>query len=204
MFYRTRQLFKLINTLRKSDCLGDAAALKLTLLGKSEEENKFTSEVRKLKSLTFNEIDLNELKNLPKDSLGYSYFEFLKRNKLKPLNFSEQSTEIFDRFPISMRYVRIHDLFHVLLGFDPSLSGEIGVYAFIEEQSYSSILNKAANTSKFFSKLLFWRLKSSAEARKRGVDLAKQSVPFIAIPFEKHFDTPLSELRGAWIKYKES
>ncbi len=59
-------------------------------------------------------INLAELKQLPVDSFGYQYAEFMQINNLQPLNISPALADIAQRNVFALRYAVSHDIFHVL------------------------------------------------------------------------------------------
>lgn len=179
--------------------MGDAAALKLKITSGPEEPTVHTDKVRWLQDETFQPIDLDWLARLPHESFGFQYFDFLQKNKLKPLNFSESTKGLFRFYPVGVRYVRVHDMFHVLLGFDTSVEGELGVYAFVESQNYSKQLNAAAKTARLFGRLFFWKSTELDRAYFRGKALSEFAENFIELPFEQHFEEPVEALRRKWL-----
>lgn len=199
MFDPLEKIFHIVRILKTRQNIGDAAALKLTLFHKSEEETPSSETVRALKHETFQKIELDQLSRLPKQTFGFQYYKFLTDHSLAPLNFSSETEPLFEQYPVSVRYIRVHDMFHIILGFEPTISGEVGVYAFIEKQSYNDQLNWAAKTSKRFSSLIFWKSREIAECYQRGARLGAQSQPLIEIAFEQYFAEPLEELRNKWL-----
>ncbi len=201
-FFRT--FIRIIKSISRKASTGDISALKLALFVESEETNSFTSPISKQKELHFTPIDFKPLAQLPAGTLGRVYSDFMKENQLSPLNFTNEVHDIFDKFPIGMRYIRIHDLVHVLLGFKTDIAGEIGVYAFIAEQSYSKTLNSAARTAKIFGRILFWKRAEILSAEQRGFELAQGAKPLILIPLEERMNWPLEKVRAeAGLKIKE-
>jgi len=181
--------------LRSGKNIGDAAALKLSLLGDREDESSYTQRVLATRAKNFELIETAALLDYPENSFGRAYAEFMRRNALKPFNFSQRVHELFSRFPVSMRYVRIHDMVHVLLGFETDISGELWVYAFIGEQNYNRTLNKAARAARLMGHLMFWNRVRVREVQERGGSLAAGAKVLIAEPLEDKLDRPLDELR---------
>ena len=72
-------------------------------------------------------------------------------NNLQPLNISPELEDVAKRNVFALRYVVTHDIFHVLLDFDTSYAGEIGVLAFAAAQNYS----KSLKISFWFAKILY-------------------------------------------------
>ena len=56
----------------------------------------------------------------------------------KGLSRFEHEAELLARNAFSIRYALIHDMVHVLTGFDASWVGEVGVLAFVGGQNYLS------------------------------------------------------------------
>lgn len=187
---------EILRILRHGENLGDVAALKLQLYNSEPEHPPFVDEVRKLEDLTFAPFDLLSLGTLPKNSLGSAYGAFLSRNKLKPFVFSSRYRALYQTYPISLRYARIHDIVHTLTGFETDVAGERGVYAFVYKQNYSEVLNKAFFRSRTASRILkpFAGEKLQA-AEERGFRLAENAKNLITIPFEELLDKDLTDLR---------
>lgn len=76
-------------------------------------------------------IDLEALRALPEGTLGREYAVHMDRERLRPLDLSENARHRLSDRVLGLRYTLLHDLFHVLLGFDTSLPGELGVWEFV-------------------------------------------------------------------------
>jgi ubiquinone biosynthesis protein Coq4 len=175
---------------------GDLALLKIGWLKKNEEKNSLTQKCIELKKLTFSHLDIQPLAILPKNTFGYAYWEFLHRNKLSPLNFSERVSKIADRYPVSTRYTRVHDMVHTLLEFGTDFEGELGVYAFIQQQNYSILLNRAAKTARIFTRVFKpWAWKSLNKAEERGKKLSQGAKILITERLEDFLFDDLATLR---------
>ena len=69
--------------------------------------------------------DLHKLIKLPVNILGYAYAKHMFDNKLDP-NFYD--LEFDDELSYSFyRYGKVHDIWHVVAGFDTSVKGGIGI-----------------------------------------------------------------------------
>jgi ubiquinone biosynthesis protein Coq4 len=195
MFERVKILAQMIRTLHRGEFIGDAAALKLSLLGKNEDEGPYSEQALATRQLNFSPLQIEELLEYPKGTLGHAYGEFMTRNSLKPLNFSTEVSELFSRFPVSMRYIRVHDLIHVLLGFETDINGELGVYAFVGEQNYNRTMTRAARMARFVGRLMFWRRSRVREVQARGVALARGAKVLVAQPLEEMLSYRLPDAR---------
>lgn len=196
MFERIKTIFEIRAVLRRGEFVGDAAALKLSLMGADEPACPHTAAVRAMRARNFEQLSPAQLAQLPSGSFGEAYAAFLRDHGLSALNFSERSSAIFDKHPVATRYIRVHDMIHVLLGFGPDVAGELGVYAFIARQDYGATLNRAARTASRLASLMFWARARMRAAEARGQRLAQGAAILIAEPLEDWLGEPLDAVRS--------
>ncbi len=175
--------------------VADAAAYKSALLcspAYPEVENKLGA-----LQFPFPAISLERLRQCPPGSFGKTYDEFLSKNGLHPLVVSDRLTEVLGKDNIlAVRYIMVHDAFHVLLDFDVGLPGELGVWAFVREQQYCSTYRWAATAAR-----ISYFLMSPSQGRAlraawdRGTALARQAECLIAQLLEQFWDMPLPAVR---------
>ncbi|MBF2005063.1 MAG: hypothetical protein IGS49_06255 [Chlorogloeopsis fritschii C42_A2020_084] len=194
MLKKFQQIKTLINY-KNSENLGDFAILKSELLG----ANINPDVVAKLQQVVgyHPSIDLEKLSQYPQDTFGRQYADHMRENKLKPLNVSSELEDVAKRNVFALRYVVTHDIFHVLLGFDTSYAGEIGVLAFAAEQNYS----KSLKISLWFAKLLYpilvpRQIKAIFSNLKKGQELGKKAEFLLGFRFEEHWQEPIEEVRN--------
>jgi ubiquinone biosynthesis protein COQ4 len=195
MFERIKTILEMLRIIRAGKNVGDAAALKLTLLGRSEEPSPYSEAVLAQRERNFSPLDIEQLASYAKDTFGYAYSEFMARNNLHPFNFTDRVLELFTRYPVSMRYVRLHDMIHVLLEFETDIKGELGVYAFVGEQNYNKTMNKAARAARLMGRLMFWSRTAIRAAQAKGVALSKDAKVLISEPLEDMLALPLEDVR---------
>ena len=179
---------------KNSDNFGDFAILKSDILGA-----KVSSQVAdKLQNVVgyYPQIDLNKLIEYPEGSFGREYAEHMKRNNLQPLNISPELEDVAQRNVFALRYVVTHDIFHVLLGFDTSYAGEIGVLAFAAAQNYS----KSLKISFWLAKILYpiiapRQIKAIAANQRKGKELARNAKFLLGYRFEEHWNEALDKVR---------
>ncbi|MEO1433360.1 MAG: Coq4 family protein [Cyanobacteria bacterium J06633_8] len=179
---------------KNSQNFGDFAILKSDILGA-----KVSLEVaEKLQDVIGYHplIDLDKLIEYPEGSFGREYAEHMKRNKLKALNISPELEDVAQRNVFALRYVVTHDIFHVLLGFDTSYAGEIGVLAFAAAQNYS----KSLKISLWFAKILYpviapTQIKAISENQRKGEELGKKAKFLLGYRFEEYWAEYLSKVR---------
>lgn len=185
---------KAIFAANNSGNLGDFAILKSDFLGA-----KVTPEVaEKLRSLAGYHlpIDLAKLSQYPQGSFGREYAEHMNANHLQPLNVSPELDEVAKRNVFALRYVVTHDIFHVLLGFDTTYAGEIGVLAFAAAQNYS----KSLKISLWLASLLYPILAPQQFSEifvnlQKGYQLGKKAEFLLSYRFEEHWEEPINEVR---------
>lgn len=194
MLLKFKQLYQAIQAL-KSENLGDFAILKADALG-SKLNPAIASQLQDVVGY-YPPIDLEKLSQYPKGSFGYEYAHHMKANHLKPFNVSPELDGIARRNVFALRYVVTHDIFHVLLGFDTSYAGEIGVLAFAAEQKYSPSLQLSLKLASILYPILApSQLKSILANIHQGKKLGKKAEFLLGIRFEELWERSLSEVKA--------
>ena len=141
-------------------------------------------------------LDLEELGQLPKGTLGHEYARHMKQHNIHPLEISPDLIEAAKANPFALRYIATHDIFHVLLGFDTTYAGEIGVLGFTIGQNYSKFLNAYEPIVKHLYPLIF---RSQAEQIRtnlsRGKAIGEQAQCLLAYRFKDNWSCPIEEIR---------
>lgn len=193
---RIRYLIKAIQASRAGQ-FGDVAAYKSALLGTPAYPD-IAAQLAQLPTC-FPKIDLAELRTLPEKTFGRIYAQHMDDCHLTPLDISPDVIEQFRHQPLGLRYTLTHDIFHVLLDYDTSLVGELGVWTFVSHQHYSPSYETAARLARYLYPLVaphqYRQLRASEHRSQR---LAKQAICLIAQPFEAYWSTPLSEVRAGF------
>ncbi|MBT9312992.1 hypothetical protein IXB28_12295 [Leptothoe kymatousa TAU-MAC 1615] len=142
-------------------------------------------------------LDLMDLRAQPPGSFGHALANFLDRYGLQPLTLSAAAqADIHGASLLAVRYPILHDAFHVLLGFDTSLAGELGVWSFVAAQKYCGAFERAAWVGKWFTRLLIpWQWRRLRHYEEKGQQLGRNAVCIIAEPLEDFWPTPLDEVR---------
>ena len=142
------------------------------------------------------EITLALLQAQPNGSLGKTLAQFLQSNQIQPLTLSANTrAELESTTILAIRYPILHDAFHVLLGFDTSLAGELGVWSFVAAQHYSPAYERAALIGRWFTRLITpWQWQRLRAYEIKGRQLGQQAVCVIAEPLEELWAMPLEEV----------
>ncbi|HEV8392379.1 MAG TPA: Coq4 family protein [Dongiaceae bacterium] len=175
--------------------MGDAAAMKAAMFG----VRAYPEIAQKLRLLRtpFPAIDLDPLRALPESSFGRQYAAFMDRNGLRPFLVSpEVAEELWPEHVLEVRYPLLHDAFHVLLDFDVSLVGELGVWSFVAAQHYSPAYDRAGWLGATIYPLIAPRKRAAlAAAARRGRALGERAACLIAEPLELYWRDPIEEVR---------
>ncbi|MBD0345860.1 MAG: hypothetical protein ICV63_13755 [Coleofasciculus sp. Co-bin14] len=179
----------------KSGNMGDFAILKADAFG-SKVDPEVESKLQQVVGY-HPPIDLEKLSQYSQGSFGWEYAHHMKANRLKPFNISPEHEDIAKRNVFALRYVVIHDILHVLLGFDTSYAGEIGVLAFAAEQNYSPSLKIGLKIAKVFAPIIFpAQAKAISANLRKGQELGKKAKFLLGIRFEEYWERPLSEVKA--------
>ena len=179
--------------------LSDAAVLKAELAGGAGARPEIVAKLEGL-AATFPTVELEPLMELPRGTIGREYAELLTANDLQPFRLTERiDAAMLERNIFIARYSLLHDVYHVLTGFDTSWAGEAGVWAFVAGQRYKWTFWIAA-----FAACFFYPLFSPRQAFKvwrnvvRGARMGRRASMLIMLPIEQQWDRPVAELREAY------
>lgn len=90
-----------------------------------------------------------------------------------------------------------HDIFHVLLGFDTSYAGEMGVLAFAAEQHYSRSLKLGLSFASLLYPILApWQFTTILVNREKGRELGRKAEFLLGCRFEDHWAEPIDQVRS--------
>lgn len=138
-------------------------------------------------------VDFDRLRALPATTLGGAYARYLETNHLDPDLF--QAPPGLPEVPsfIAKRMRQVHDLWHVLTGYDTDVSGEVALQAFTWAQtdSPSSAILAIGGLLRFglADRGLFVRV---VDAYRRG----RRAEFLPPLWLEEMWDRPLDELRA--------
>ncbi|MEA5551971.1 Coq4 family protein [Anabaena cylindrica UHCC 0172] len=194
MWLKIKTLYKAIQSANNSEKLGDFAILKAEVLG-AEVEPVVASKLEQVVGY-YPKIDLELLSQYSRGTLGREYADHMKANSLKPLNISSELDDVARRNVFSLRYVVTHDIFHVLLGFDTSYAGEIGVLAFAAQQNYSKSLKISLWLARFLYPILApQQIKAMFANIQKGEEIANQADFLLGYRWEEYWQEPINEIR---------
>ena len=188
-----KSLFLAFQAYRNSE-LGDFALLKADAMG-AKTNRAIADKMEEIRGY-YPSIDLSELIQLPPGTFGYEYASYMQHNQLQPIIVSSKLAAIAQNNVFALRYAVTHDMFHVLLGFDTSYAGEIGVLAFAKEQKYSRSQTVALWLARLLYPLLAPRQLKAIQANvRRGKLLGRQANFLLNYCFEDRWEESLMSLR---------
>lgn len=194
MWNKLKQI-KALQAYKNSENYGDFAILKSDLFGAKVNP---TVEAKLQHVVGYHpHINLEELSKYPQGTFGREYAEHMRENNLKPFNISPELEDIARRNVFALRYVVTHDIFHLLLGFDTSYAGEIGVLAFAAAQNYSKSLKISLLLAKFLYPIIAPKQRQAIFANvEKGLELGKKAQFLLGYRFEEHWEEPINKIRN--------
>lgn len=147
-----------------------------------------------LNALTCVDLNLTDAELSPA-SLGLACRTFWRENALQPINL-KIAPEPSPADKLLIRRLQLHDILHVLLGFDASPAGQLGVFSFIAAQHYCPQFERSARLfAQLYVTMAPWARDELADAEYRGWRLALNTPRLLTTPIELEWNTSLVELR---------
>ena len=190
----TTQVFHVIDALK-----GSSDRKYFKIFSKSEIGKKILKErVNLLDTLK----DKDTLSKLPKNTLGYKYYEFIYKENLSPeelINASESSKKEFgnrtdDEIFFNIRKRDMHDLWHVATGYGRDALGELSLLAF----TYAQEQNRGVGAIALYGYWKVGREFPNFNLRKvirEGYENGKNATLWSCEDWEKLIKLPIDEVR---------
>ena len=190
----TSQVFHVIDALK-----GSSDRKYFKIFSKSEIGKKILKErVNLLDTLK----DKDTLSKLPKNTLGYKYYEFIYKENLSPeelINASESSKKEFgnrtdDEIFFNTRKRDMHDLWHVTTGYGRDALGELSLLAF----TYAQEQNRGVGAIALYGYWKVGREFPNFNLRKvirEGYKNGKNATLWSCEDWEKLIKMPIDEVR---------
>jgi ubiquinone biosynthesis protein COQ4 len=152
----------------------------------------------RLRALTLEPVDVPALLALPEGTLGRAYGELFRRDGVTPdaqVRAHPGLAETFARDWVYLRFCRVHDFHHVLLGFDVDPQGEMGLQAF-NLRNFGEPFAALAMLSAPVTALRYGGAARMAREVRRGWGLGAALPNLFTAPFEAWFEEPLDAVRA--------
>lgn len=140
-------------------------------------------------------IDLNVLGKLPAGTLGRELADWFQRKGFAP-DALDRKQRGSDRARVKRHLERTHDIWHVVVGFDTDVAGEVGLQAFYLAQLDSPVPLVLLSTA-FLNSLINQNQDAARrmDAVTRGWLLGKRSKPLFGLDWSALWDVPLDQVR---------
>lgn len=138
-------------------------------------------------------VDLQQLHQLPNDTLGYIYADHMLKNKFSP----PPTSEVHDVASfLSAHLSETHDIWHVVAGCDTNKAGEIKLQGFYAAQIYPSKLWLAMLAKNLMKTALedIELCGDHLDALTQGWMLGKRAKPLFGIQWNKLWEMPLEKV----------
>lgn len=176
---------------RLSNVINTPDKLKLIIqfLGSHEQGRKALKEHPRL-----GYVDLQQLHQLPQNTLGYLYADHLIKNSLTPPSVPDTVDDY--SFP-RVHLLETHDIWHVVTGCGTTKAGEIELEAFYTIQIYPSPTFLALLAKNLMKTAIedIELCEQHMNALSRGWIRGKQAEPLFGIQWNTKWEIPLEELR---------
>lgn len=191
------QLFSEFRTAMKDPTrIGDAVVYKAAL-GRGRAHPEIEAQLDDVRGYR-PRVDLEALARLPDGTFGREYARFLRANHLHPIVPTDRvDPDLIARNAFVVRYAIIHDMVHVITGFDTSWPGEAGVWAFIGAQRYSFGFSVAAVMALLIAPLRApLHLGHAWRCWRRGRAMGRRARLLLPLRLEERFEQRLTDLRA--------
>lgn len=189
-----RDLRAFIHLTREGRYIGDAVILK-SQFGRFDANPELKSHFEK-QNFRLPDFGDVEFDRMPEATLGRAYADFMRRYQLKPFLFSGRYQDRVRAHFLPIYYATVHDLIHVITGFDASLAGEAGVWGVMAGQRISPQADRALRMARWLFPLASPRQTVAIQrAALEGEALGRAAAPLLTLDFAAELTSPLKELR---------
>ncbi|MFN0071445.1 MAG: Coq4 family protein, partial [Chloroflexota bacterium] len=141
------------------------------------------------------ELNLDELVDYPRGSLGYTYARVMKHLGYAAHFYGDRHNIDEDTDYVTMRVRKTHDLHHIVSGFSMTGPGELGVIAITALQyGYPAFMTIDLGAIAL-SMLRGEGLGDQVHSVRAGWDMAERITPLMGIRWEEGLDKPLDVWR---------
>jgi ubiquinone biosynthesis protein COQ4 len=139
--------------------------------------------------------DLENMLDLPQDSLGYHYATQMKQQGFQPDFYRKLEVKDDDSY-ITIRTGQTHDIWHIITGFGTDLAGEMGLQAFTFAQTHSPLPIAIMTGSLVYILNSSNSLNPLIEKMQQGWQMGESAQSFLAQKWEEDWKKSLSEWRA--------
>jgi ubiquinone biosynthesis protein COQ4 len=144
------------------------------------------------------QLDLQQLRGMPEGSLGRAFAAFLDARGLDPAGlYHSPLDEVSEVTEFKRHLERSHDLWHVVLGFETDVAGELGLQAFYIAQ-LQSVLGHLLLSAGLLNAAMFEHEDGDRRMEEivRGYRLGKATRPLFGADWASMLTWPLEQVRA--------
>jgi ubiquinone biosynthesis protein COQ4 len=140
-------------------------------------------------------VDLKQLHQLPKHTLGYAYAEHMLRNGLTPLSVNKIPNDPF--VFLGAHIGETHDIWHVVTGCDTDKPGEVQLEAFYVAQINPDRLFLALLAKNLLKTVMYEveLCEQIMDGLTQGWMMGKRAKPLFGVQWNRLWETPLEGVR---------
>jgi ubiquinone biosynthesis protein COQ4 len=142
-------------------------------------------------------VDLQQLQELPQETLGDRYSDHMLRNHLKPIVTQPVESDLNY---VTTHMAEIHDIWHVMIDADVDMPGEMKLHAFTAAQ-FRYARFSFAMLAKNLMKAAVDDLELAEEwmnAMTEGWVMGKRAQTLFGVQWQTLWQVPVKELRAEW------
>jgi ubiquinone biosynthesis protein COQ4 len=139
-------------------------------------------------------INMEELGRLPDGTLGKEFYIHMTKNNLNVDFFPKEDITVPVKY-IVMRLRQVHDIWHVLAGYDTSLPGELALQAFYIAQAKSGVSSVLLAGGFLHSSKFGTDSHRYMDIIIGGYNQGKNAKPLLRLKYETLWDRQLDDLR---------
>ena len=140
-------------------------------------------------------IDLHQLHELPKNTLGYIYSDMMLKNNLKPVPVERIEDNDFSYLKIHLS--ETHDIWHIVTDSDIDKSGEVKLETFyVAQLHYDRLFLSLLSKNLLKTAIQEMELcESIMDALTKGWTMGKKAKPLFGIQWNSLWEKPLEDIR---------
>lgn len=140
-------------------------------------------------------IDLQQLHELPQNTLGYTYSDVMLKNNLKPVPVEKIEDNDFSYLAIHIG--ETHDIWHIVTDSDTDKPGEVQLQAFcIAQLQYDRLFLSLLSKNLLKTAIEEIELcESIMDALAKGWTMGKRAKPLFGIQWNSLWEKPIEDIR---------
>jgi ubiquinone biosynthesis protein COQ4 len=149
------------------------------------------------KHLPLGEVDLQQLHELPQETLGYRYSDHMLRNNLKPITTQPVDSDL--NF-VTTHMAEVHDIWHIMADADVDMPGEMKLHAFTAAQLRCARFSFAMLAKNLMKATVddLALAEQLMDALTEGWLMGKRAKPIFGLQWQTLWQVPVKQLQAEW------